>query len=195
VAFTSFLTGITEPIEFAFMFLAPILYVFHALMTGVALAVCNIMGIHHGFGFSAGAIDYFLNMGLATKGWLLVPLGLLFGVVYYFLFVWFIRAFNLSTPGRVELETAEIPSSEGERSVESLAAEYLKALGGRENVESLDACITRLRLVLKDASAVTDEPLKILGCTGVLRSKGNTMQVVVGTKAEILADAIKVLMK
>ncbi len=195
VAFTSFLTGITEPIEFAFMFLAPVLYVFHALMTGVALAVCNILGVHHGFGFSAGAIDYFLNMGLATKGWLLIPLGLLFGVVYYFLFVWFIRTFNLSTPGRVELETAEIPSSEGGRSVESLAAEYLKALGGRENVESLDACITRLRLVLKDASAVTDEPLKVLGCTGVLRSKGNTMQVVVGTKAEILADAIKVLMK
>jgi PTS system N-acetylglucosamine-specific IIC component len=132
---------------------------------------------------------------LATKGWLLLPLGLLFGAVYYFLFVWFIKAFNLSTPGRVELETAEAPSSTGELSTESLAVVYLEALGGKENVESLDACITRLRLVLKDPSVVTDEHLKALGCTGVLRTKGNTMQVVVGTKAEILADSIKSLLK
>ncbi len=195
VAFTSFLTGITEPIEFAFMFLAPVLYVLHSLLTGVSLAVCNILGIHHGFGFSAGAIDYFLNMGLATKGWLLLPVGLLFGVLYYFLFVWFIRMFNLPTPGRVELETAEASVAKTEETMESLAAGYLKVLGGKENVEGLDACITRLRLTLKNPSAVSDDSLKALGCTGVLRSKGNAMQIVVGTKAEILADSIKNLMK
>ncbi|HPJ24978.1 MAG TPA: N-acetylglucosamine-specific PTS transporter subunit IIBC [Synergistaceae bacterium] len=196
VAFTSFLTGITEPIEFAFMFLAPVLYVLHSLLTGVSLAVCHVLGIHHGFGFSAGAIDYFLNMGLATKGWLLLPLGLLFGVLYYFLFVWFIRMFKLATPGRVELETAEASIQETGLSMEGLAEGYVKALGGKENIEGLDACITRLRLTLKDTSVISDDSLKALGCTGVLRSKGgNSMQVVVGTKAEILADTMKALMK
>ncbi|SFU53661.1 N-acetylglucosamine-specific PTS transporter subunit IIBC [Alicyclobacillus macrosporangiidus] len=99
-AFASFLTGITEPIEFSFMFLAPALYALHAVLTGVSMGVAYALGIKHGFGFSAGAIDYFLNMHLATHGWWLLPLGLVFGVVYFVLFYVCIRAFNIKTPGR-----------------------------------------------------------------------------------------------
>ncbi len=198
VAFTSFLTGITEPIEFAFMFLAPLLYVAHALLTGAALAVCDILGIHHGFGFSAGAIDYFLNMGLSTKGWLLIPLGFLFGVVYYFLFVWVIRAFNLPTPGRIEMETAEMPASGGRsHSMDELGRAYLEALGGKENIRTMAACITRLRMEVEDSGKIVEQKLAKLGASGVLKSKdgGNVVQVVVGTKAELLADTIKGLIK
>ena len=100
VAFTSFLTGVTEPIEFMFMFLAPVLYVIHALLMGVSMAVLNILGVKHGFGFSGGAIDYFLNLGISTKGLLIIPIGLAFAAIYYSVFLFFIKKFNLQTPGR-----------------------------------------------------------------------------------------------
>jgi len=105
VAFTSFLTGITEPIEFMFMFLAPSLYAMHAVLTGVALAVCEILGIKHGFGFSAGAIDYVVNFNIATNPILLIPIGLVFAVIYFVIFRWAIEKFNLPTPGRLDSGT------------------------------------------------------------------------------------------
>jgi len=188
VAFTSFLTGITEPIEFTFMFLAPILYLFHALLTGVSMAVAYILGIKHGFTFSAGAIDYFLNMGLATNGWSLISVGLAFAVIYYLVFVWAIKAFNLPTPGRID-ETED--TTGGANDLRGIAEAYVDRLGGLENIEAIDSCITRLRLTLKDTSIVNDKELIQLGASGVLRPNKNNIQVVVGTKAELIAEQMK----
>lgn len=191
VAFTAFLTGITEPIEFMFMFLAPVLYVFHAILTGVALAVTYVMGIKHGFGFSAGLIDYLLNWKLATNAIMIIPVGLVFGALYYGVFSWAIKAFNLPTPGRYdEEEGAAIESvNAGE-----FPARLLEKLGGSANVESLDACITRLRMTVKDADIIHEQELKALGASGMIR-RGNNLQVIVGTKAELIADEIKKLIQ
>lgn len=189
IAFTSFLTGITEPIEFSFMFLAPVLYVSHAVLTGISMSIVYMLDIKHGFGFSAGAIDYFLNMGLSTKGWLLIPIGLIFGAVYYFIFVYAIKILDLPTPGRgEELENEEYYK---DKDMSKIANLYIEKLGGPSNIEEIDACITRLRLVLKDTSIVKDNELKKIGASGVLRPNKRNMQVVVGTKAEIIADEMK----
>ncbi|MDF2841513.1 MAG: sugar transporter [Clostridia bacterium] len=196
VAFPAFLTGITEPIEFMFMFLAPALYVIHALLTGAALAITYILGIHHGFGFSAGAIDYFLNMGLATKGWLLIPVGLVFFVIYYLLFVVIIQKLNLATPGREDdAETESTSQLVDAHGIHGLAKLYVEKLGGRDNIVEVDACITRLRITLKDNSIVKDEALTSLGANGVLRPNSRNMQVIIGTKAELIADEMKKLLK
>lgn len=192
VAFTAFLTGITEPIEFMFMFLAPVLYIVHALMTGLALAVTSLLNIHHGFGFSAGAIDYILSFGLSTNAILIIPLGLAFGVVYYFLFKIVIIKMDLPTPGRLdEVGTGEGEAIMAEKGLSGLAAEYVMALGGSTNITEMDACITRLRLTLKDASIVSDAELRKLGASGVIRPTKRNMQVVVGTKAELIVDEMK----
>lgn len=195
VAFTSFLTGITEPIEFMFMFLAPVLYITHAVLTGISLAVCYFLNIKHGFGFSAGAIDYFLNMKLATNGWLIIPVGLVFFVIYYFLFVLIIEKLNLPTPGRLDEEAGNAEEIIAEKGITGLAKEYIARLGGKENIVELDACITRLRMTVNDSSIIKDDELKALGASGVLRPNKRNLQVVVGTKAELIADEIKKLLK
>lgn len=199
MAFTSFLTGITEPIEFAFMFLAPGLYVFHALMMGASLAVCNILGIHHGFGFSGGAIDFFLNMNLpaAAHPWLIVPVGLGFAFLYYAVFLFAIRKWNLQTPGRfTEAPLSGVTDSQetAGSSVSLLASSYLEALGGEANIKIMDACITRLRLSVLDAAKIEDGRLKKMGASGVFKS-GNDVQVIVGTKADLISTEINRLMK
>jgi len=195
VAFTAFLTGITEPIEFMFMFLAPVLYIIHSLLTGIALAITSLMGIRHGFTFSAGAIDYFLNMGLSTKGWFLVPIGLIVGVIYFLLFVFFIKKFNLETPGREEnAESAEVGAAIKDKGITAVAEAYIEKLGGRNNIEEVDSCITRLRLTVKDASIIQDADMKVLGASGVIRPSKKNIQVVVGTSADLLASEIKRLM-
>jgi PTS system N-acetylglucosamine-specific IIC component len=195
VALTSFLTGITEPIEFAFMFLAPVLYIAHSLLTGVSLALCSMLGVLHGFGFSGGAIDYVLNYGLSTKGWMIIPIGLAFAAVYYFLFVAVIKGMNLLTPGREEEATGATASAVSTADLENLAKEYIARLGGVQNIEEIGACITRLRLVLKDGKVVEEAQIKALGATGLIRPNATTLQVVVGTKAELLADVMKQHMK
>jgi PTS system N-acetylglucosamine-specific IIC component len=199
VALTSFLTGITEPIEFSFMFLAPLLYVIHALLTGLSLVVTYILGIQHGFGFSAGAIDYFLNYGLATKPLLIIPIGVVFFVIYYLLFRFVIEKFDIATPGRLESEVAAgetemsiMPESQqNTKSGGSKSQEYIKALGGAANIKQIEACITRLRLELNDTEQIDESALQRLGATGVLKANKNNAQVVVGTKAEMIADSIK----
>lgn len=193
IAFTSFLTGITEPIEFSFMFIAPMLYAFHALMMATSLALCQMLNIHHGFGFSGGAIDYILNYGLSTNGWMIVPLGAAFAVIYYFVFLFVIKTRDLPTPGRM-LETdaaktyAEQAAASGD--ITTLAVSYFEGLGGAENIDKLDACITRLRLSVKDEKMVSDTALTRAGAAGVIRS-GRDVQVVVGTKAELIATEMK----
>jgi PTS system N-acetylglucosamine-specific IIC component len=191
VGFTAFLTGITEPIEFMFMFLAPMLYFLHAIMTGLAMALVSSMGILHGFGFSAGLIDLLLNWGLATKPAMLIPLGLGFAALYYVVFVWAIKQFNIPTPGRFDDEAENTKLDNVDSSAFSL--NLMEKLGGAENIEVVDSCITRLRLTLKNAALLDESEIKALGAAGVIKS-GNSVQIIVGTKAEMIADEMKKLL-
>jgi PTS system N-acetylglucosamine-specific IIC component len=197
MALTSFLTGVTEPIEFTFMFLAPVLYGIHAVLTGLSLAICSLLNIKLGFTFSAGAIDYFLNYGLSTHGWEAIPLGLVYAVVYYGLFRFFIRRFNLPTPGR-EASTGdtEIAASMSGVAVAgatsaSRATRYIDALGGAGNLKVVDACTTRLRLNVVDPAHVSEPALKAIGARGVLKRGGESVQVIIGPEADIIADEIR----
>ncbi len=217
-AFASFLTGITEPIEFAFLFVAPLLFVVHAILTGTALAVCTALGIRIGFGFSAGLIDYILNFRApnTTQPLLLLVVGLVYAVLYYFIFSFFITRFNLGTPGRGEESTGlsadwilpesqRGPKKSKQKAVvvedakaqdrdDVLAANVLSALGGKENVQSVEGCITRLRLFVNDAEQIDDTQLKGLGASGVIK-RGKIAQVVMGTQSDRIASRINSLLK
>lgn len=191
MALTSFLTGVTEPIEFAFMFLAPLLYLLHALLTGLSMAITNALNIHLGFTFSGGFIDMVLGWGRSTNGWLVIPVGLAYAVVYYAVFDFCIRRFNLKTPGREDVASAEkTVLTDNER-----AAAYIKALGGAENLVTVGACTTRLRLEMVDRNKASDADLKALGAMAVVRpGKGGSLQVVVGPLADSIADEIRLAM-
>lgn len=186
LALTSFLTGITEPIEFAFMFIAPVLYAFHAILTGLSMGIVNALGIKDGFTFSAGFMDYILNYNIATKPILLLLIGLIFGVIYFVVFYFAIKKFNIKTPGREdeEIETEEVTTEIGD----SL---YLQGLGGKENLTNIDNCTTRLRLQVKDASKVNEALLKKAGARGVIKLDDKNVQVVVGTNVEFVAEDLK----
>ncbi|MCI6086984.1 MAG: N-acetylglucosamine-specific PTS transporter subunit IIBC [Selenomonas sp.] len=191
VAFTAFLTGITEPIEFMFMFIAPMLYGIHAILTGLAMSFAYAFGVLHGFGFSAGFIDYVLNWGLATKPIFILPLGLAFGVIYYVVFRWAIRMYDLPTIGRgddIEFEESTDEDVLSNAYVETLVAN----LGGLDNLEEVGSCVTRLRLIVKDPTKIDEHVLRHMGVRGVF-SSGNAVQVVIGTRAELIANAIKEL--
>ena len=190
VAFTAFLTGITEPIEFMFMFLAPALYAVHAVLTGIALSVSYSLGILHGFGFSAGFIDYVLNWGLATKPMLIIPVGLVFAVIYYVIFSWAIRHFDIPTIGRYDEEA----TIDEDTDMDEYTQQMIEKLGGLENLEEVGSCITRLRLKVSDADKVDDAALKAMGAKGVIK-KGTAVQVVIGTRAELIANEINASMK
>ncbi len=183
VALTSFLTGITEPLEFLFLFVAPILFLVHAILTGLAVASAHFLGIHHGYGFSAGLIDYLINYKLATKPLLILPLGLAFGVIYFTVSYYIIKIFKYNI---FEESKEEIAQKEGE---EALA--FIEALGGKENIISTDACITRLRMEVKASEHLDTEAFKKLGAKGVIKPNNTTIQVVLGTRAESVAEMIK----
>ncbi len=188
LAFTSFLTGVTEPIEFTFMFVAPLLYAIHALLTGASMALMNALDVKLGFGFSAGLFDYVLNFSLATRPWLLLPIGAAYALLYYGLFRFFIRRFDLTTPGRERGEVAEAAvASAGSARGEAFVA----ALGGAVNLVSVDACTTRLRLIVADQAAVDDAALSALGARGIIRPSGNAAQVVLGPIADLVAEEIR----
>jgi N-acetylglucosamine PTS system EIICBA or EIICB component len=188
MALTSFLTGVTEPIEFSFMFLAPILYGIHAVMTGVAMAAMDALNIRLGFGFSAGLFDYVLNFSQATQPLWLIPLGLVYFGLYYGLFRFFIVRFNLATPGR---EIEDIRQSVEASTQDDAAQGWIHALGGAGNLVTVDACTTRLRLAIRDQSAVNEGALKALGARGFVRPSQETLQVVVGPIADQLASTIR----
>ncbi|MCM3627077.1 N-acetylglucosamine-specific PTS transporter subunit IIBC [Paenibacillus glycanilyticus] len=192
-ALASFLTGITEPLEFAFMFVAPVLYVIHAVLTGISAWLVVELGIHHGFGFSAGFLDYAINYPLSTKGWLIIPIGLVYAVVYYVLFRVVIVKLNLKTPGREDDELVEDGGKDSAPAgaADDKASQVLAALGGSGNIESIDACITRLRLIVKDEKAVNDAELKRLGAAGVMRLGKGAVQAIFGTQSERLKEQIK----
>ena len=187
VGLTAFLTGVTEPLEFMFMFLAPALYAVHAVLTGASLVVTNMFGVLHGFGFSAGAFDMVLNWGLATKPLTLVMIGLVFAVIYFCTFYFAIQAFNLKTPGRED----EVVDHGKAVEQSDRAQRYIALLGGAENLASIGACITRLRLTLNDLDKVDEQGLKAMGASGVLRVGSNSLQVVLGPQAEIIAGEMK----
>ncbi|WP_051087855.1 N-acetylglucosamine-specific PTS transporter subunit IIBC [Endozoicomonas elysicola] len=197
VALTAFLTGITEPLEFMFMFLAPGLYAAHAVLTGVSLVVTNAMGVLSGFGFSAGLFDMVLNWGLATNPWTLVIIGLAFAAIYFCVFYFAIKMFNLKTPGRededdsaVEVE-ASMVDKQGMSDNAYQARQFTKAIGGLDNVTNIDACITRLRLTLKDPSVADESVIKALGASGMIRVGEKNLQIILGPQAEIIAGEMK----
>ncbi len=192
IAFTSFLTGITEPIEFAFMFLSPVLYVVHALLTGASMVVSYLFDVHHGFGFSAGAIDYVLNYGLAQNPLILLVIGLVFGVLYFIIFYFLIVKLDLKTPGREDDDDLEEDTAVyGDDIVEVKAYHTIEALGGISNIQNIDYCTTRLRLTVKDADAVDEKELKRYGAMGFMKISKTNVQVVIGTAVEFLAEAMK----
>jgi PTS system N-acetylglucosamine-specific IIC component len=200
IALTSFLTGITEPIEFLFMFLAPPLYAIHAVLTGVAGAVTYALNMKLGFGFSAGFIDYALNFSKSnTRNPIGIALvGVVFAVLYYFIFLFYIKKFDVKTPGREDDEeevTVNTKAGTSKSSKLSDKAEViLAAIGGKNNVESIDACVTRIRLTLNDTSKLDEKTLKQAGASGISRLGENNVQVVVGTLADPLVSQIKKLM-
>src|SRR5450631_3315364 len=193
MALTSFLTGVTEPIEFTFMFLAPGLFALHAVLTGLAMVTMDLLGSRMGFGFSAGLFDYLLNYNKATHPWMLVPVGAIYSLLYYGLFRYFILRFNLKTPGREAEEAAlqpPAPATPGAR-----AQVFVTALGGAGNLTEVAACTTRLRLVLVDNRAIDEAMLKRLGARGILRSSDQGLQVVLGPIADQVAGEIRAALR
>ncbi|MEH7336239.1 glucose-specific PTS transporter subunit IIBC [Neobacillus drentensis] len=194
-ALTSFLTGITEPIEFSFLFVAPVLFGIHAVFAGLSFMVMHLLDVKIGMTFSGGLIDYIL-FGLLnpqTHAWLVIPVGLVFAVIYYFGFRFAIRKFNLKTPGR-ELDDEQNQAPTGKAGSSDLAANILDAMGGQGNIAHLDACITRLRVSVNDIKNVDKDELKRLGAAGVLEV-GNNIQAIFGPRSETIKGQMKDIME
>lgn len=203
-AFAAFFTGITEPLEFSFMFVAPVLYVIHAFLMAISVYIAASMEWISGFGFSAGLVDMFLSSRnpLAVHWYMLIVQGIVFFFIYYGIFRFTITKFNLKTPGREDdvigdetadgydedIKTAPANSKEG---IQQEARQYIAAIGGSDNLTGIDACITRLRLNVKDATVVNDAYAKRLGASGVIRLNKQSVQVIVGTRAELIANAMR----
>lgn len=190
-ALTAFVTGVTEPVEFAFLFVAPYLFIVHALLSGGIMWLTYALGIREGFTFSAGALEYIINFRLSERGWLIVPIGLAVGALYYVLFRWSIRKFQLSTPGRED--STRLDDWAGD--IPYRAPLVLQALGGKDNIARIEACITRLRLTLNDDRRVDAKSLRHLGAAGVIRLGGGHVQVVFGTYSDLIRGEIVKLMQ
>jgi PTS system N-acetylglucosamine-specific IIC component len=189
LALTAMLTGVTEPIEFSFMFLAPVLYAIHAVLTGLSMVLMDALKVRLGFSFSAGLFDYLINFGKATRPLLLIPIGLAYFGVYYGVFRFAIQRFDLKTPGREpEEETVVAPVLTGDR---ARARGFIEALGGAANLVSVDACTTRLRLVVIDQDKIEAATLKALGARGLVRPSPRDLQVVVGPIADEVAREMR----
>ena len=195
-AVCAFICGVTEPFEFGFMFLAPVLYVIYALLYGIFTMITVALGFRAGFSFSAGAMDLLFSSSLpaAQKIWLIIPLGIAAFLVFYFVFLFAIKKWDLKTPGR------EDDDLEAEKKVElasdnytAIAAKILEGCGGKENITSIDNCVTRLRLEVKDITAVNDKVIKSAGVAGVIKPGKTSVQVIVGTKVQFVADAFSKL--
>ncbi|MGO3298347.1 MAG: N-acetylglucosamine-specific PTS transporter subunit IIBC [Pseudolactococcus laudensis] len=192
-AFASFFTGVTEPLEFSFMFVAWPLYVVHASLTGISMFVAALFYWTAGFNFSAGLVDFVLSLRvpIANQPLMLVVLGLIMAVVYYFVFTFVIKTFNLMTPGREEGEGEEdldLDASLGDNKFKALAALIYVGLGGMENIVSIDNCTTRLRLVVKDTAKADQDKIKATGVPGVRVIDKENIQVIVGTEVQFVSD-------
>ena len=194
-ALCAFICGVTEPFEFAFMFLAPALYVVYAVLYGIFAGISVALGFRAGFSFSAGLTDLIFSsqLPLAQKVWLIIPLGIAAAVVFYAVFRFVITKFDLKTPGR-EDEDADGDETKvvlANNDFTKVAQIILEGLGGKANVTSLDNCVTRLRLEVKDYVAVDEAKIKSAGVAGVIRPSKNAVQVIVGTKVQFVADEMK----
>lgn len=190
-AICAFICGVTEPFEFAFMFLAPVLYVIYALLYGIFTMITVALGFRAGFSFSAGAMDLLFSSSLpaAAKTWLIIPLGIAAFIVFYIVFYFAIKKWDLKTPGRedddVEAEKKAVLSNNDYIAV---AKTILEGCGGKDNIASIDNCITRLRLEVKDITQVDDKKIKSAGVAGVMKPGKNSVQVIIGTKVQFVAD-------
>ncbi len=195
-ALCAFVCGVTEPFEFAFMFLAPGLYVVYALIYGIFTVITLSLGFRAGFSFSAGLTDLVFSSQLpaANKTWMIIPLGAAAAVVFYVVFRFAIQKFDLKTPGReddMEDETKIVLANDD---FTTMASIILEGLGGKENVASVDNCITRLRLEIKDYTAVNEKKIKSAGVSGVIRPSKTAVQVIIGPKVQFVADEFKKLL-
>ena len=195
-AICAFICGVTEPFEFAFMFLAPVLYLIYAVLYGVVAAVSVALGFRAGFSFSAGLTDLVFSATLpaAAKTFLILPLGIGAAVVFYLVFRIAIPALDLKTPGREDEDEDETKIELANNDFTAMASIILEGLGGKENVTSVDNCITRLRLEIRDYTAVDEKKIKSAGVSGVIRPSKTSVQVVIGPKVQFVADEFKKLM-
>ena len=190
-AICAFICGVTEPFEFAFMFLAPVLYVIYALLYGIFTMITVALGFRAGFSFSAGGMDLLFSSSLpaAARTWLIIPLGIAAFIIFYIVFYFAIKKWNLKTPGRedddVEAEKKAVLSNNDYTAV---AKAILEGCGGKDNIASIDNCITRLRLEVKDITQVDDKKIKSAGVAGVMKPGKNSVQVIIGTKVQFVAD-------
>lgn len=195
-AVCSFFTGVTEPLEFAFMFLAPGLYLIHALLTGISFAICALLPVRAGFNFSAGFVDWFLSFKapMAVNPLFIIPIGLIYGVIYYVVFRFAIVKFNFKTPGREDdddIDENQVTLANNDYT--QVASIILEGLGGKGNIKSVDNCITRLRLEINDYTLVNEKKIKSAGVAGVIRPGKTSVQVIVGTQVQFVADEFKKL--
>jgi N-acetylglucosamine PTS system EIICBA or EIICB component len=197
--FAAFFTGVTEPVEFAFMFVAPALYFVHAVLTGISLFIAATFHWTAGFAFSAGFVDFFLSLRnpIANQPYMLLVQGLVFAVIYYFLFRFIITKFNLMTPGREEDDDEAVTSGAqaGNNKFASMASTIYDGLGGGANVTSIDNCVTRLRVEVKDMKAVDQKKIKSTGVPGINVVGPQSIQVIVGTNVQFVADEMAKLHK
>ncbi len=193
-ALCSFLTGVTEPFEFAFMFLSPVLYVLHALLTGIVCAICAMLPVRAGFTFSGGFVDWVLcaKLPAALNTWMLIPIGLAVAAIYLVLFRAVIVKLDLKTPGREDEDLdAEMKAVLANDDFTQVASVILEGLGGKGNVTSLDNCITRLRLEIRDYTQIDEKKIKSAGVAGIMRPSKTSVQVIIGTKVQFVADEMK----
>ena len=198
--FTSFLTGVTEPLEFSFMFVAPVLYLVHALLSGISIGLVAMFKYTAGFGFSAGLFDYILSLRNpnAIKPLLLLPVGVIVGIIYFALFYFAIKIFDIKTPGRGEdIDNAQLDEimgkSDKKLKYEKMAKSILNGLGGKENIISIDNCITRLRLEVDNVEIIDKEEIKSSGAVNVVVTSENSVQVIIGPQVQFVADELKKL--
>ena len=197
-ALCSFICGVTEPFEFGFMFLAPALYVVYALLYGIFTFITVLVGFRAGFSFSAGATDLIFSASLpaAKNTWMILPLGIAAFVVFYVVFRFMITKFDLKTPGREDDDDdAEKGAKLENNDYTEVARIVLEGVGGKENIESIDNCITRLRLEIRDYTKVDEKKIKSAGVAGVVRPSQKTVQVIIGTQVQFVADEFKKLCK
>lgn len=197
-AICAFVCGVTEPFEFGFMFLAPVLYLIYAILYGIFTVITYYVGFRAGFSFSAGCTDLVFSSTLpaASKTWLIIPLGIAAFIVFYVVFRFAITKFDLKTPGREDDDVeAEKQAELGNNDYTQVASIILEGVGGKENVVEIDNCITRLRLEVKDNTIVDEKKIKSAGVAGVLRPGKNNVQVIIGTKVQFVADEFKKLCK
>ncbi|AVM01240.1 PTS sucrose transporter subunit IIBC [Gordonia iterans] len=193
-SFASFFVGVTEPLEFAFMFLAPPLYFVHAVFTGLSMAIAQLLPVRMGFGFSAGFVDLVLNWQnpMAENPWIILIMGPIWFAVYFFVFRWIILRFNLKTPGREDEDPADddgAATTSGGDFV-PVAGRFLEALGGADNILELDNCATRLRMEIADKSKIDEAALKRAGAAGIIKPGGKSVQVIYGLDVQFVKSAM-----